>query len=458
MPMVYQSKKNYMKKILSIIIAGSVLLFSCSKKLDLNPTQSVNEDFVYTSDANIKSALNGAYDIVSGGSLLGGDIQMYAELLGADGEISWVGTFNQPEEIYNKAILTTNSFVTATWTEAYRAINVCNGIIANIDKVNESDRNRVKGEALFLRGVMYFELVKLYAQPYSAGNTSANPGVQIILNPTVNGEITAEHKSPRKSVEETYQQVISDLTTAKGLMDNQIGEYAGKYTAAAELARVYLLMGDFQKAAVEANDVIQNSGASLEPEYSHAFNNTAASSEDIFVLPITAQDGTSDLHTYFSIAQFGARDGDIEIDQTHLDLYQPNDQRLALFYDNGTVYSGKWLLQYKYVPLIRLAEMYLIRAESNLRESTDLGEKPVDDYNFVHERAGLAPKASVTLADILLERRLELAHEGQRVHDIKRLKGSADGFDYDANEMVFPIPQRDVDAVGPSILVQNPGY
>ncbi|MBL0357100.1 MAG: RagB/SusD family nutrient uptake outer membrane protein [Chitinophagaceae bacterium] len=433
---------------------------SWSKKLDIDPTQSVNEDAVFTSDANIKAALNGAYDVVSSGELAGGDLQLYSELLGADGEISWVGTFNQPDEIFNKSIITTNSFVRDTWSEAYRAINICNSIIANIAVANADDQDMIKGEALFLRGYMYFELVKLFAKPYSAGNVTSNLGVQIITTPTVNGQVASVHKVPRSTIEQTYQQVISDLTTAKSLMSDDYGVYAGKYAAAGILSRVYLQMGDYAKARDEANDVIENSGASLEAPYSKAFNNTAPSAEDILVLPITAQDGVNDFHTYWSIADYGARDGDVEINQQHLDLYDPADSRLALFFDygGGYFYSGKWLLQYKYIPLLRLSEMYLTRAEANFRLGTTTGADPLDDVNTVHERAGLSALAAVTIDDILYERHQELAHEGQRIHDMKRLHQSADGFEFDANELVFPIPQREVDAVGPTILLQNPGY
>ncbi|MEN9568829.1 MAG: hypothetical protein RL172_60 [Bacteroidota bacterium] len=449
-----------MKKIFFILMLPAVLFTACSKELDINPTQSVNEDFVFSTDANIKAALNGAYDVVSSADLEGGNLQLYAELLGANGEISWVGTFNEPDEIFNKSIITTNSFVRDTWSAAYRAINICNNIIANINVVNEGDRDRVKGEALFLRGLMYFELVKLYGKPYSAGNAATNLGVQIVTVPTVNGEITEVQNVARSTVAQTYEQVISDLSSSKNLMGEDIGVYAGKYTAAAILSRVYLQMGDYTKARDEANDVIENAGAGLEELYSKAFNNTSPSAEDIFVLPVTAQDGANDLHTYWSIADFGARDGDVEINQNHFDLYDAADARLALFYDygGGYVYSGKWLQQYKYIPLVRLAEMYLTRAEANFRLGTATGAAALADVNMVHERAGLPALTALTLDDIILERHLELAHEGQRIHDIKRLKQTADGFAYDANELVFPIPQRDVDAVGPSILVQNPGY
>lgn len=448
-----------MKKLIILFTAVAMFMVSCSKKLDIDPTQNVNEDLVFTSDANIKAALNGAYDIVSNSYVLGGDMQLYSELLGADDEITWVGTFNQPDEIFSKSILTNNSYVRDTWSQSYRAINICNNILANISIVNAADRDRVKGEALFIRGLMYFEMVKLYAKPYSAGNTSTNLGLQIVTTPTINGSITAVNLAPRSTVKATYDQILADLTAAKPLLANDYGVYAGTYAASAVLSRVYLQMENFTKARDEANEVIENSGASLEGTYSNVFNNTSPSSEDIFVLPVTAQDGDNDLHTFWSIADYGARDGDVEINQSHLDLYEANDDRLALFFDygGGYYYSGKWLLQYKNIPLIRLSEMYLTRAEANFRLSTNIGDTPANDMLAIRDRAGLAA-IPTTLNNITKERHLELAHEGQRIHDVKRLRQSVDGFAYDANKLVLPIPIREINAVGPSILIQNPGY
>ena len=447
-----------MQKIFITLTAIILLVSGCSKKLDVLPTQSVDESLVFTSDANIKAALNGAYDAASGAYLLGGNMQMYSELLGADGEITWVGTFNQPDEIYNKSMLTNNSFIRDTYLEGYRVINICNNIIASINIVNASDRDNVKGQALFLRGMMYFELVKLYAKPFSAGSTTSNPGLQLVTAPTLNGQITTSNNVARSTVQQTYDQIVNDLTAAKTIIHGEAGVYGSEYSVSAVLSRVYLQMGNFSGARDEANNVIENSGASLESSYSKAFNNTSQSSEDIYVLPVTAQDGSNEMHTYWSILDYGARDGDIEINQSHLDLYSATDSRLNLFYvdGNGIYRSGKWKLQYKYLPVIRLAEMYLTRAESNFRLGTTIGVGPDNDVDMIRSRASL-PFINVTLDDILHERKLELAHEGQCIHDIKRLHNSVDGFTYDANELVFPIPLREINAGG-GIIVQNEGY
>lgn len=448
-----------MKKLSIILSAFLLITMGCAKELDIQPTQSVDEGLVFSTDANVKGALTGAYDVATGASLLGGDLQMFSELLGAGDEITWAGSYNEPDEIFTKKILTNNAFVLDTYVDAYSAINICNNIIAAIDVVNEDDRESIKGQALFLRATMYFELVKLFAQPYSAGSIGTNPGLQIITTPTLDGKITDANRVPRSSVEETYNQIISDLTAAKSIIGGEVGEYASEYAVSAVLSRVYLQMGNYAGARDEANHVIENSGAELVSDYSKAFNNTSPSREDIFVIPITAQDGVNDFHVFWSIADYGARDGDVEIEQAHLDLYSPNDARLKLFYmDDSDIWrSGKWQLQYKYIPVIRLSEMYLTRAEANFRLGTNIGATPDEDLNEnIRARAGVAPVA-VSLDNILFERRLELAHEGRRIHDIKRLKKSIGDYDYNANELVFPIPLREINA-GNGVLEQNDGY
>ncbi len=133
-------------------------------------------------------------------------------MLGANGEIRWEGTFNQPREVWSKAIITTNSFIRDTWLAAYNVVNVSNNIIGAIDVVNEANKNRVKGEALFLRGSMFFELVRLYAKPYTAGNISSNPGIPIVT--TATRKIDENSYVARSTVEQSYAQIMADLTEA----------------------------------------------------------------------------------------------------------------------------------------------------------------------------------------------------------------------------------------------------
>jgi hypothetical protein len=120
--------------------------------------------------------------------------------------------------------------------------------------------------------------------------------------------------------------------------------------------------------------------------------------------------------------------------------------------------SGKWNNLYGVVNLIRLAEMYLTRAECNIRLSTAIGDTPVNDFNAIHTRAGLPGALTVTLADILLERRLELSYEGFRIHDQRRLQESIGSLPYNDPKLVFPVPAREIEANPALASQQNDGY
>ena len=100
--------------------------------------------------------------------------------------------------------------------------------------------------------------------------------------------------------------------------------------------------------------------------------------------------------------------------------------------------------------------MYLIRAESNFRLVSAVGALPTDDVNTIRNRAGLPSLLVVSLADILKERRVELAFEGFILHDAKRLQNNVGALPFSSNKLVYPIPDREIRVN--SKLVQNAGY
>jgi hypothetical protein len=238
------------------------------------------------------------------------------------------------------------------------------------------------------------------------------------------------------------------------------GYYATSGAANALLARVYLQKGDYAKSRDAADLVIASDIYALTDSYSKAFNNEESSTEDIFSTKFIAADGINQMTEFWSTTDYGGRDGDIEILDGHLSLYDADDQRLALFWldESDTYRSGKWNTMYGLVNLFRLSEMYITRAECNQRLGTAVGNTPVDDYNMTHTRAGLAAATTVTLDDILLERRLELAHEGFKLHDMKRLKMDVGSLPFNDSKLVYPVPAREI-AANPAIKgQQNEGY
>ena len=148
------------------------------------------------------------------------------------------------------------------------------------------------------------------------------------------------------------------------------------------------------------------------------------------------------MNTFFASSDFGGR-GDIYIEQAHFDLYEEGDERLSLFYDDER--TGKWKNQFGSLNILRLAEMYLTRAEANFRLGTAEGATPAEDINTIRRRVELGDVSdeTLTLEDILKERHLELAFEGHRIHDIKRTQGSVGSLSFDAPELVLPIPPRE---------------
>ena len=444
---------------LALALAAALALTGCDF-LEVEPKQSISSNQALTSEQNVTAALNGAYNDLSDADLYGGQYMMSPDLLADAGDVQWVGTFEQPDAIIRKNIFPNNSFVESQWTDAYQTINAANNVLSALDQIGDpAERERIEGEARLIRGMLYFELVRLFAKPWNAVDPASALGVPLILEPT--RSITEDDNVTRNTVQEVYAQVIADLTTARDLLPGSNGVYADTYVASALLSRVYLMQGDDQKAAEAADRVLQSDAFSLAPTFADAFNNASDIGEYIFAIQINSQDGTNDLNTFYAASTDGGR-GDINIQPQHLNRYDSTDARGDFFYTDpstGEVRTKKWQDDESdgaNIPVLRLAEMYLTRAEANLRNGSTIGAPPVDDVNAVRERAGVSPLSSVTVDDVLRERRLELSFEGNLLHDLKRTERSVGSLDFDADDLVYPIPQRECDA-NPEIS-QNRGY
>ncbi len=450
--------KNYINyRILFSFLA--LAFFACDDNLDIEPEQALSPEIATESPANIKNILNSIYGDARSSNSYGGGIGLASELLANAGELSWNGTFVQPAEYNEKAVLTGNSFVSGIWMNGYQINNQANIVLANLDVFEvESERDKTEGEAKFLRAINYFDLVRLFAKPYERGANGGEPGVPIILEPVLDAsKITYP---ARNSITEVYGQVINDLNDAYELLPSTNLYFADKYAAKALLARVYLQMGNYQMARDAADDVIKNSGHSLTATFAEAFNNPQNSTEDIFAIQVTAQDDSShSFNLYWGGRDFGGRNGDpdLSIEDPHFEIYDdPNDERASFFYEGRGTATLKWQNQFANIPIIRLAEMYLIRAEANERLDTEVGATPLADINKLRLRASATSFTSVDLDEILMERRRELSFEGFALFDAKRLGRDIGDISYDNNRLVLPIPLREMDA-NPE-LVQNPGY
>lgn len=502
-----------MKTIKYFILLGAVgmmtLFTACEKNLDLDPELSIDYNLVYVDTDGVKLALDGAWSLVGSSELFAGTSIFQSDLLGANGStrLIWDGTFSQWRNMYRKSLNKNESTVAGKWIAAYRAINIVNNVLANLDKISsdpaDPERRRVEAESKFIRGILYFELVRFYAQSwgFEAGNTHL--GVPIVLTPVQTYEdITFP---ARANVAAVYTQILNDLNDAKNIFApggvnpmSKAGANRGLATAsntAAFLARVYLSQKDWQKTAEEATFVITAFGNdALNSTPRACFNNDGYTREDVFMIRqnINSHAGQANagIGTFFaSMPGYGR--GDVRIQPAQVSLFEAGDLRGGPIEDNpdakviaeisGMYYWGygtragrrrttKWGKYDANVNVIRLAEMYLTRAEANFMNATAIGDTPINDLNKIRDRAKaplIADPGDITLALIQSDRYKELCFEGHSLHDLKRWQGSVvtpSGsvwgagvvLNWDDWRLVHPIPQREID-VNPA-LVQNANY
>ena len=461
-------KLNIQKRRFNQILSAAfviILATGCEKRLDILPYQSINADKALETEGDVNVTLIGAYDGAQGAATYGGDIMVLNDLIGNNANINFTGTFAGLTDAYQTLMTSNNSFAAGTWIAAYNTINRCNNVLSALDKVTSSPakKSSVEGQALFLRASMYFELVRLYAKTIGDGDASSNPGVPLVLTKTES--VSNADYLPRASVKAVYDQVVADLTKAESLLPSSNTIYATKWAAAAQLSRVHLMLKNYAAAGDAANRVIAGSGKTLNPDFTKLWftfinNGGANPAEYIFAMTVTAQDGTNSLNTYFGrnvgIAGTAGR-SDCKIKAAHIALYEAVDVRKTYFaLSGGNNYTRKHLDRYGNVPVIRLAEMYLTRAEANFRNNTAVGATPLSDINLIRTRVGLPALTSLTLDAITKERYLELAFEGHNLPEAKRLQKSVGALNWNSPKLILPIPQREMD-VNKS-LVQNEGY
>lgn len=433
-------------------ITFSLCIVACGGQLDIEPQQSVSIAVATENAANVEAILISAY--VSGRFNYNGDLANVAVLLGNTDQVGWNGTFTNLSDIYSKQMTNSNGSAATIYGNGYLLFADANTVLANLDKFEDQDRkDRIEGEALFLRGLGYFDMARLFGQQYNAGGGNTQPAVPIVLDPP-----DGDRKIPRNTVEEVYTQAISDLTAAYNKLPASNGTQADKYAAQAILARVYLQQGNYVAARDAAHDVIENSGHSLESSFSNVFGSDDNTDETIFSWVVTTQESSNAQVTHFASEELGGRGGDIFISQDYIDKFDSDlDKRKEFNYtDGGSTLSSKFTKQFANAEQVRLAEMYLIRAECNFREGESTGAAPLIDINTIRARSSAPALATLTLDLILTERELELGFEGFALHDYKRTQRNIGSLAFNHNKLIFPIPRSARDRN--SLLSQNDGY
>lgn len=469
-----------LNKYFGILIASvllSLVFSSCEKLLETDLNDRIPNETAINSTRDLQLVLNGAYDGLQSGSVLGGNPVIYAELLADDAIVGNEQKLNRfgKYEIYTMTSSPQITEIASFWSSAYSAVNRANNVIYAIDAkiVNdsefESNKDRLKGEALFIRAVAHFELVRFFAKPYDVGNIGGNSqlGIPYRVQPSFHPDSLA---AARESVETVYAKIITDLQESKVLLESAgvmtSNSMASAMSATAMLARVCFFSGNYALAAQYANEVITSPYYELSEDVTEVFklSGNQYNSEVIFQLVNIQTDNSNSLIDAFA----RSKNPLFQTTKSLYDMYSSNDTRRALLTKYFVIYYIK-----KYdetiadgvsQPLnrvyIRLAEMHLIRAEAALLSGGNAADA-FDSYNALRIRAfgaNYIPE-TVALNDLLdsvrNERRRELCFEGDRYHNIKRLKlPLRDGIAWNSDAPIFKIPADEVS--GNSLMVQNP--
>ena len=498
-----------MKNLLLIIF--STILFSCSEdQLDIAPKSNLELANFFATTEDFDLALVGAYDPIAvhqgdrgfgtyfkGLLMMGraGTDEMYVN------QGFWDAT---GKEIGNYTFTSFSRIPNAVWEQQYVGINRCNVVIGKIKSTGismpEATKQRILGEASFLRAFYYFQLARYYG------------GVPIITDETNLNEF----RNVRNSLAETYELIVSDLKVAEeNIPIINVPGRASKYAAKSYLAKVYLQMSGeplndataASKSAAYAKDVIDNSPYALELIYSDIFElDHEHGSEYIFSAEYiaTANEG-GEVATWsgppgfyqHTIAYSIVRAmpelynsyavGDVRRDRNVVDYQvidaegntQPTNDGFYYAYKwrhdpnpETRGYSTEWQSPYNF-PLTRFADVLLIYAEAQTRADGSPNADAYSAINRVRTRAGLDNLSGLSgpgfLQAVLDERKWELCYEGHRWADLVRygklvevVKASTEGNPFAAanirdHHVLFPVPDREIQVSGGD-LEQNPGY
>lgn len=468
-------KNNKIIQISMFVLLGfSLTLSSCKKEfLDLKPYTALPVADALKSEADLQVALRGAYAGLRGVDLFGRSVPVLGDIMG-DNVYQSVQNSNRYTN-YNQYLQNvTDGNAQGMWQQGYNVILRCNNIINSAVGAN-ANVNQYKGEAYAIRALTYFTLVRFFAKPYTQDPTAFGVPIITVFDQNL--------KPGRSKISEVYTLILADLAQAYSLMTLFVNtSQFSKYAAKGLEAKVHLTKGDMPAALTAANDVINNGGftAVTTANYASYWGNPVVGTVKLETLFEVSSDAVGNLaFDALGYIYNQAGYGDMIASDDLANLYSATDVRKTAVMQLGTRASlPAWFVR-KYLniatdrddtKLIRLADIYLIAAEA----SAPVNETNARTFlNFVATRrdasfTGYTSTGAALVADIITERRKELAFEGDRFHDQNRLKqaivrstnfpAAARNIAYPFDKRLLPIPQVETDA-NPTIKAQqNPGY
>ncbi len=468
-----------------LILIG-VLAVSCDSLLDIDTKHALPEEKITTVEG-AEGMVIGVYDMLQSPTYFGRDMITLPEVLGDNVKLSITASRYKSHYIFQ------SRSQIDIWTTAYSQIGSLNEAIVNLGKLTQSSKVKaVLGEAQFLRAFNYFYLAMVYSRTPNHLVSGFDLCVPLILEPFYNsgGNISETSSEPRATATAVWGQIEQDLIDAfANLENNDSGMAPSRISAVgvkAFMSRFYLYKEEWQKAIDAANYVVTKSSV---PVYTGNYDNVfSKGAETIFQLAYTTSDnlGSSSLQAMYGTYDdkfrdaegFGNGKGSGEANLSLSDEFiaaidKVNDSRFNT--TRKVRLAGQelwWTTKYNSwggifgldnIPLIRMSEVYLNRAEAYTRlESYDLGRLDVDYIRTRRNIGQTAASNSNLLNEVLLQRRLELAFEGHRFFDLKRQGKPITR--PTGNPTILYEDYRVVAPIGPTEmnvnkkLINNPGY
>ncbi|MDP1725208.1 MAG: RagB/SusD family nutrient uptake outer membrane protein [Bacteroidota bacterium] len=430
-----------MKKLniyLIILITGIISISSsCKKVLDIPPPNETLSQNALESTQDYQNLLNSAYNSVA--NALGGNALIFNEILSDNLEKPFNN--NDFTEVFNHNTLFFNGTISYFYGQPYEAVFRANYLMEHADDkgvLSAADKNRMLAECRFIRALSHFELLKLFAQPY--GYTSSNSHLGIVIKKTSSPKPLA-----RNTVKEGFDFIIEELKYAIANLPVSNGNYADKNAAKALLAKVYFCMNGYTEAgksnyslAAQYADEVISSGAYTLSDTGNVFA-SAGASEVIFKIVSTSSsdnragafngnyrcDGGKNPQLRFTKELYiMAKDttGGADKRGNYFELFNAGKENEYIGYN-------KFNMDYFNVAYLHLTDMKLLRAEA-LAESGGSLTVAIQDVNDIKKRAyGTGStkilSSSAVASDVITaaryERRLEMAGEGDRVFQMKRM-------------------------------------
>lgn len=473
-------------KTLAAALGFGFVLGGCDAIERVEPRQSVSPEQALSSQAGFEALITSGYDGFQDVDYYGQQFMLVPDAL-ADNLRVPLGTSNRYPSFVANAALTHLT----RWGGFYSTINQMNLVLSRIDQLElqaadpQAIRNRIKGEALFIRAMNYFDLVRTHA--YEPGREVGGFTQGVIIRTTPTNSVADADFRARSSVSEVYNLIISDLTEAATLLNGTARgskNFASRASANAALARVQLYAGNWAAAEAAAAAALAQTSASLVTADATGATLLAAwrgstHPEAIFEIVNTAStDGTTtnvngSLQSLTDPTRGGFFDAVPTVDL--INSHETGDARLAL-YAPATVGAETFQYLRKYtgtggatdvdpVPVFRVPEMLLILAEARAAQNNTAGA--LEALNTLRAARGLAALSGLSGAQIIdavyRERRVEFAFEGHRFFDLKRRgldipkpQSVIGVLPYTDFRILAPLPASEVD--NNPLLDQNPGY